>query len=69
MLPAMTKRTSHAEVPYLRPGEAARALSLHTRTLTRMAEKGQIQSITLPSGHRRYLAADVSKLIDERRTA
>ena len=55
----MTKRTSHDEVTYLRPGEAARILRVHERTLTRMADRGQVKSITLPSGHRRYEASGI----------
>lgn len=64
MLGAMTDRTEQAESEYLRPGDAARRLSLHPRTLTRMAERGQIRSITLPSGHRRYASEDIDALLE-----
>lgn len=36
------------------PGEAARQLHVTTRTLQRMAKRGEIRAVTLPSGHRRY---------------
>lgn len=66
MLPIMTKRTGPDEVAYLRPGEAAKRLRVHPRTLTRMADRQQIHSITLPSGHRRYSEHDVDALAPER---
>ena len=58
----MTERTTDPEAAFLRPGEAARRLRVHPRTLTRMAERGDLHSMTLPSGHRRYSEADVEAL-------
>lgn len=37
-------------------------LGVTTKTVSRMADSGRIHAITLPSGHRRYLAADVEAL-------
>lgn len=44
------------------PGEAARKLHVSTKTLQRMAERGEVASVRLPSGHRRYRLADVDEL-------
>lgn len=44
------------------PGEAADSLYVTTKTLGRMAERGDIRSFTLPSGHRRYSREDVEAL-------
>lgn len=44
------------------PGEAAESLYVTTKTLGRMAERGDIRAITLPSGHRRYSRDDVEAL-------
>jgi predicted site-specific integrase-resolvase len=44
------------------PGVAARKLHVTTKTLQRMAARGDIAAIILPSGHRRYRAADVDAL-------
>lgn len=58
----MTKRTTTDEVTFLRPGEAAAALKVTPKTLLRMAERGQIGTMRLPGGHRRYLEADVRRI-------
>jgi excisionase family DNA binding protein len=52
----MTKRE------WLRPEEVADRLKVTTMTLRRWAESGRIQTMTLPSGHRRYLEADVERI-------
>ena len=44
----------------LRPGEAARILGVTTRTLTSMPS---LHPIVLPSGHRRYIRAEVLALL------
>lgn len=46
----------------LRPRDAARRLNVDTETLRKWADKGAVGSITLPSGHRRYVAADIDAL-------
>ena len=45
------------------PGEVCRALGIDPSTLKRWAASGKIKSRKLPSGHRRYLRADLKKLI------
>lgn len=46
----------------LTPGEAARKLHVATRTLQRMALRGDVAAVTLPSGHRRYVLADIEAI-------
>lgn len=46
----------------MRPSEAAEILRVTPRTLIRMASRGELQVITLPSGHRRYNAEQVQRL-------
>lgn len=65
MLHTMTMRTIEDDGAYLRPGEAATLLKVHPKTLTRMAERNDVQSITLPSGHRRYLRTDIESLTEQ----
>lgn len=65
MVADMTKRTIEDTGAYLRPGEAATLLQVHPRTLTRMAERSELESITLPSGHRRYLRSDIEALVPQ----
>ncbi|WP_168203737.1 helix-turn-helix domain-containing protein [Humibacter ginsenosidimutans] len=48
---------------YLTPGEATKLLPVGTKTLSRLAETGQIRFIRLGErGHRRYLREDVEKI-------
>lgn len=47
----------------LLPNEAARLLRLDVKTLARWADTGLIPCVPLPSGHRRYRAADVDAII------
>lgn len=46
----------------LMPSEAARMLYVTTKTLVRMAERGDIEVIKLPSGHRRYIRSQVEAI-------
>jgi DNA-binding transcriptional MerR regulator len=46
----------------LSPREAARRLSVHPKTLVRWEARGLLKARRLPSGHRRYLLADVQRL-------
>lgn len=55
----MTNQTNSDESDMLRPSEAALLLGIHPKTLARMAFRGSIQSIILPSGHRRYSREDI----------
>lgn len=45
------------------PKEAASKLHVHPRTLVRMAERGELSPVTLPSGHRRYSRAEIEEII------
>lgn len=47
----------------LTPIEAARRLSVSPITLRKWADKGLIQAITTPGGHRRYLLDEVERLL------
>lgn len=49
---------------YMPPRAAASLVGVTTQTVARWAEKNRIGSITLPSGHRRYVAADVRALVE-----
>ena len=44
------------------PGEAAQRLGVAVRSLARMAQRGDLRSIQLPSGHRRYSADEINAL-------
>ena len=62
----MTDRIEASESEYLSPAEAATATRLHSRTLARMADRGQLEAFYLPSGHRRYLRSDIARLLATR---
>ena len=46
----------------LTPGEAARKLHVTTKTLQRMALRGEVVAVVLPSGHRRYRQAEIDAI-------
>lgn len=48
------------------PMDAARLLGVGVPTLRRWARTGRIGYVRLPSGHHRYLAADVHALLERR---
>lgn len=56
----MEPRHIPAEPALLTIGEAAKALGVHVDTLRRWADAGLIQVVVLPSGHRRFRAADIA---------
>ena len=59
----MTKRVNqHEPEVLLTPREAAEQLHVHPRTLQRMAERGDIAAVKLPSGHRRYRAVEIARI-------
>lgn len=61
----MTKRINHSEAEVLlTPREAAEQLHVHPRTLQRMAERGDIAAVKLPSGHRRYRAIEIARITE-----
>lgn len=47
------------------PGVAAEKLHVTTKTLQRMATRGEISAVVLPSGHRRYRVAEVDAILAE----
>ena len=55
--------------PLLLPKDAASQLGVSTTTLAAMATRGQVECITLPSGHRRYGAASIRALLESRKSA
>lgn len=60
----MTETTNHDEAaPLMRPAEVAQLLHVHPRTLQRMAERGDITAIVLPSGHRRYRRDEIDRIM------
>ncbi len=64
----MDTRIEPAKSDYLMPATAARKLGITPRTLARMADSGQVESIVLPSGHRRYLSGSIDSF-EHRKTA
>lgn len=60
----MTKSTSDSTTEYITPGEASRIAFVTPRTMTRLAKRGTVRTLALPSGHRRYLRADVEALLN-----
>ncbi len=57
------KQLSDTTATLLTPGDAARMLHVTTKTLQRMAQRGDLAAVLLPSGHRRYRQADVEALL------
>lgn len=48
----------------LTPAEAAARLRVHPNTLAQWAKRGRLQAVQLPSGRRRYRAADIDRIVD-----
>ena len=44
----------HSAFPLLRLSEASELLGVHPNTLREWSNKGEFETIVLPSGHRRY---------------
>lgn len=57
-----TEQQEHADSAYLTPGVAAARLGVSLSTMARLADRGAVRAVTLPSGHRRYSRADVEAL-------
>lgn len=51
------------------PAETQKALRCGATTLNRWARNGDIPSVELPGGHRRYRRADIAAILDGRPTA
>ena len=62
MVRGMTQRTTEDVETFLRPQVAAAMLGVTPKTLTRWAESGDIRSIRLASGQRRYSSEDVKAM-------
>ena len=56
------KTQDAAEDALMRPAEASQVLGVTTRTLQRMAARGQLRTVRREGGYRRYLASDVLAL-------
>ena len=47
----------------LRPGEAAEMLGITRQTLTNLADRGILNPVILPSGHRRYKRSEIESIL------
>lgn len=47
----------------LTPGEVADALRVSLSTLREWVKDGRLHAVVLPSGHRRYRASDIEKIL------
>ncbi|MXQ65321.1 helix-turn-helix domain-containing protein [Actinomadura rayongensis] len=57
--------TEKPEQPILyTPAEVAQLLRVDPKTVTRWAKTGTLRPVTLPSGHRRYHADEIHRLLD-----
>lgn len=56
------KQSDQAELTYLSPGDASSRLGVSLRTMGRLADRGDVRAVTLPSGHRRYALEDIEAL-------
>lgn len=65
----MTLNNLSAEDAWEAPGQAARRVSVTTKTLQRWYETGLLTGIVLPTGHRRYLRADIDRILENRERA
>ncbi|MDA4893265.1 hypothetical protein [Microbacterium resistens] len=59
----MTEQTNPADRAYVPPRVAAERLYVSVKTLGRMADRGEIAFIKLPSGHRRYDMASIAEAL------
>jgi predicted site-specific integrase-resolvase len=57
-------RDDHETPELMTPAEVGQALRLDTKSITRYAKRGWLRYVQLPSGHRRYYADEVRKLLD-----
>jgi DNA (cytosine-5)-methyltransferase 1 len=62
----MTKNTVPLGDKYMDISKAADRLGVHPETLRRWERKGTIKAKRTPSGHRRFLKADIDGLLTER---
>jgi predicted site-specific integrase-resolvase len=62
MVPHMSTKMDRNLEDYYRPTDAARLVSASLLTLSRWADADLVRVIVLPSGHRRYLKADIDAI-------
>ena len=48
----------------LTPGEVAKMFRVDPKTVTRWGKAGKLRSVRTPGGHRRYITADVIRMLD-----
>lgn len=61
-----TKHNTNQQ-PWLGLREAAQRLGVHSTTLRRWADTGQIPVMVTPGGHRRFAVSDLERFAEERR--
>lgn len=49
----------------MRPVEAAKKLGVDVKTLKVMERRGEIETVRLPNGYRRYRSTDIARLMGE----
>ncbi|POM25270.1 Helix-turn-helix domain protein [Actinomadura rubteroloni] len=60
----MTKKPEEPQQPTLyTPAEVANFFRVDPKTVTRWARTGTLNPVTLPSGHRRYHASEIHRLL------
>lgn len=62
LLGMKTDKQSLDKSERIAPREVAKILGVSTRTVSRMADAGELHAIPLPSGHRRYVRAEIEAL-------
>lgn len=63
----MTTRAEHSDPTkaLLTPGDVAKLFRVDPKTVTRWANKGKLNSIVTPGGHRRFRKSEVDKYLPE----
>jgi excisionase family DNA binding protein len=56
-------KSQFRDIQWLQPSEAAAALGVTTKTVSRLADSGEIRSIRPGGKHRRYAAADIEAIL------
>ena len=60
-MPSETKTSS----PYVAIKKAAKILNVSISTVRRMFDKGDIEGVITPGGHRRILRSEVDRVLEE----
>jgi excisionase family DNA binding protein len=61
------RQDKSTDIQWLTLGEAAKQLHIHTTTLRRWADEGQIPFMLTPGGHRRFAASDIARITTRRK--